>query len=94
MTVETMIKMALAYRNMSQAAVAKELDTTLSNFNQKLKKETFSREELEKIAAVLGANFKQYFEFPDGTKIGSVIETMAGSPTTRQKLDQLKKAKK
>ena len=69
---EQVIKAALAYKGIRQAALAEAIGTTTSNFNQKLKKDTLSREELEKIAGVLGATYKHWhFEFPDGTKIGA-----------------------
>jgi hypothetical protein len=39
-------------------------------FNQKLKKDTLRKEDLEKIAEILGASYSACFVFPDGTKIG------------------------
>jgi len=69
MTTEQKIKMALAYVNMSQAALARAIAMTPQNFHQKIKRESFSMEELEKIAAALGAVYISAFEFPDGTKI-------------------------
>lgn len=69
MTIEQKINMAAAYKGISQAALARAIDMTPSNFNQKLKRDTFSKSELEKIAAALGATYKASFEFPDGTKI-------------------------
>ena len=69
MTMEQKIGMALAYKGISQAALAREMGTTPSNFNQKLKRGTFTIEELEKIAAVLGGKYFFGFEFPDGTKV-------------------------
>lgn len=61
--------MALAYKAISQASLARSIGMTPSNFNQKIKRETFTNEELESIATVLGATYSYYFEFPDGTKI-------------------------
>jgi len=69
MTMEQKINMAVAYKGISQAALARLIGMTPSNFNQKLKRETFSMEELERIAAALGAVYTAVFEFPDGTKI-------------------------
>ena len=69
MTMEQKISMALAYKGMSQAALAREMGTTPSNFNQKLKQGTFTVEELEQIADVLGGKYFFGFEFPDGTKV-------------------------
>lgn len=69
MTIEQKIKMALGYKGISQAALARALGMSPSNFNQKLKRDTFSTEELNAIAKNLGAVYEFSFEFPDGTKI-------------------------
>ena len=69
MTMEQKISMALAYKGISQAALAREMGTTPSNFNQKLKRGTFSVEEMEKMAAALGPKYFFGFEFEDGTKV-------------------------
>ncbi len=66
---EQKINMALAYKGISQAALAREMNTTPSNFNQKLKRGTFSTDELNQIAAALGATYYFGFEFDDGTKV-------------------------
>jgi transcriptional regulator with XRE-family HTH domain len=70
MNTEQQINMAAAYKGMSQAALARAINMTPSNFNQKIKRDTFTKEELQKIAAALGADYYSYFVFPDGTKIG------------------------
>ena len=41
----------LGYKGISQAALARLIETTPSNFNQKMKRGTFTVEELEKIAS-------------------------------------------
>lgn len=69
MTIEQKINMATAYKKMSQAALARAIGMTPSNFNQKIKRETFTKDELEEIASALGAVYTAVFEFPDGTKI-------------------------
>ena len=69
MTIEKKINMAAAFKGMSQAALAREIGMTPSNFNQKIKRETFTQEELEAIAAAMGGKYTVAFEFPDGTKI-------------------------
>ena len=66
---EQKINMALAYKGMSQAALARAMETTPSNFNQKLKRGTFTVEEMEKIAAALGAEYFFGFKFEDGTQV-------------------------
>ncbi len=69
MTIEQKINMALAYKGMSQAGLARAIEQTPTNFNQKLKRATFTQEELEQIGLALGGKYTFGFEFPDGTKI-------------------------
>lgn len=69
MDLETKIKMAMAYKNISQSKLAEMIGTSPQNLNKKIKRETLSPEELEKIGEALGAKYKYYFEFEDGTKI-------------------------
>lgn len=70
MRMEQKINMALAYKGISQAALARAIGMSPSNFNQKIKRDTFTDEELKKIADALGAIYiPASFEFPDGTKI-------------------------
>lgn len=61
--------MAIAYKGISQAALARAIGMTPSNFNQKLKRETFNVEELESIAKALDATYSFGFTFSDGTVI-------------------------
>ena len=69
MTLEQKISMALAYKKIGQAALARTLGQTPSNFNQKMKRGTFTVEELEQIGQALGAKYFFGFEFDDGTKV-------------------------
>ena len=69
MTIEQKLNMALSYRGISQAELARRIGTTPSNLNQKVKRNTLTKEELEQIAEVLGGKWKAEFEFPDGTVI-------------------------
>ena len=69
MNLETKIKMAMAFKNISQSKLAELIGTSPQNFNKKLKRETLSPEELEKIAKAIGATYHCYFEFEDGTRI-------------------------
>lgn len=63
------IKTALAFAGKSEAWLARELNTTASAFNQRMKTEKFTYEELQAIAKLLNADFKAEFIFSDGTKI-------------------------
>ena len=69
MTIQQKIKMALAYKGMSEAALAKAIGTSPSAFNQRMKTGKFSSEELDAIAEALGGKFVCFFEFEDGTQV-------------------------
>ena len=45
MTIEQKISMALAYKGMSQAALAREIGTSPANLNQRMKRGSFTAEE-------------------------------------------------
>lgn len=63
------IKMALAFIGMSESELARKLGTTPQAFNQRMKTDKFSTDELERIATALGAVYTSSFIFPDGTNI-------------------------
>lgn len=69
MTIEQKINMALSFKGISQSELARKIETTPQNLNQKIKRNTLTKEELESIAVVLGGIWKAEFKFPDGTKI-------------------------
>ncbi len=69
MTIAQKIRMALAYKHMSEAELARSIGSTPSAFNQRMKTDKFAKSELEQIASILGATYKAEFEFPDGTVI-------------------------
>lgn len=68
-TAEQKIKMALSFSGISQAELARRIGTTPSNLNQKVKRNTLTKEELEQIAAAIGAEFRLYFVFEGGREI-------------------------
>lgn len=63
------IKAALAYAGKTEAWLAGKLNTSPSAWNQRMKTEKFTYEELQKIAEALEVKFRAEFEFPDGTRI-------------------------
>lgn len=69
MNIEQKIKMALGYANISQSELARRLGYTPQNFNQKIKRNTLTFEDMAKIADVLGAEWVAEFHFEDGTII-------------------------
>lgn len=68
-TTEQMLKMALSFNGISQAELARRIGTTPSNLNQKVKRNTLTREDLEQIASAMDAEFVCHFRFKDGTEI-------------------------
>lgn len=69
MTIQQKIKMALAYKGMSEAALAKAIGTSPSAFNQRMKTGKFTSSEMDAIAAALESEFVCYFRFRDGTEV-------------------------
>ena len=69
MTTSTLVKMAMAYKRVSVAELARRLGTTREALRQRLSRETLKPQDLEKIAEVLGAEFVMTFRFPDGKEI-------------------------
>lgn len=63
------IKLALAYKNISESELARQMGTSPQAFNQRMKTDKFSSKELSKIAEVLEAKYISGFEFLDGTII-------------------------
>ena len=60
MAISEKIKILLIKRNMSQTEIAdKCLGITKNYFNNKLRQEKFTREELEKIAEYMGAKYNE-----------------------------------
>ena len=54
---------------LSESELAKALGKTPQAFNQRMKTDKFSTEDLSKIAEIIGASYISQFSFPDGTKI-------------------------
>lgn len=69
MTNSTKIKMALAYKGISEAELARQLGSSPQAFNQRMKTDKFTSEELKNIAEILGATYTFYFDFGNEYKI-------------------------
>lgn len=67
---EKFMTKALAYAGKSQRKLSLEWNENPTILNRKIQRETLKSEDMEKIAKAIGAEYKEYFEFPDGTKIG------------------------
>ena len=69
MTISQKIKMALGYKGMSEADLARAVGSSPQAFNQRMKTGKFSSEEMDKIAEALEAEYYFGFAFKDGTRI-------------------------
>lgn len=63
------IRYALIKQKMNLGELADKTGQSRQNLSNKLKRDKFTTQELEEIAAALGIAFEGYFIFPDGTKI-------------------------
>lgn len=63
------IKAALAYADKNQTDLANGLGISKQSMTQRMQRQAFSIEDLEKIAEAIGCKFEAYFVFDDGTKI-------------------------
>lgn len=69
MTISEQIRILCIRKNMSLAELARRLNTTPQNFNSKLKRESFTVAELEKIAEVSGVTFERNFKLDNGDTV-------------------------
>jgi DNA-binding Xre family transcriptional regulator len=69
MTIEEQIKILCVRFHISVAELARKVGQTPQNFNGKLKRQSFSISELEKIAEALDCKFEHVFVMPNGEKI-------------------------
>ncbi len=69
MTISEQIKILCVRNNISVSELARRYGTTPQNFSSKMKRESFSIEELERIASALNCTFERYFVLSDGEKI-------------------------
>ena len=65
MEIEQKIRMLLAYKNISQAELARKLGTSPTNLNNKIRNNRLLCAELERIADILEVKLKIQFEIGD-----------------------------
>jgi len=69
MTVSEEIKVLCVRLNISQAELARRLGTSPQNFNAKMRKGSFSIDDMNKIAEVAGVGFSHAFILDNGEEI-------------------------
>lgn len=69
MTISEQIKVLCVRSNISVSELARRVGTTPQNFNAKMKRESFTVKDLEKIADAVSCTFNRYFELESGDKI-------------------------
>lgn len=66
MTISEQIKVLCVRSNISVAELARRMGTTPQNFNAKMKRESFTIKDLEKIASVVSCTFERHFVLDSG----------------------------
>lgn len=69
MTISEQIKILCIRKNISMAELARRLGTSPQNLNSKLKRQSFTVFDLEKIAEVTNVQFERSFILVNGEKI-------------------------
>ena len=69
-TVEQQIYLALAYRDTSVSAIARAMGIAQQNLCRKIFHNTLKKEDLCRIAKILGGEYVSYFSFPGDVVIG------------------------
>jgi transcriptional regulator with XRE-family HTH domain len=69
MTISEQIKVLCVRNNISVSELARRLGTTPQNFNGKMRRESFSVVDMERIAEVTGTTFKREFILRNGETV-------------------------
>lgn len=69
MTISEQIRILCIRSNLSVAELARRIGTSPQNFNAKMKRESFTVNDLEFMAHAIGCNFERHFILPSGEKI-------------------------
>ena len=69
MTISEQIRMLCGRLNISVAELARRTGKSPQNFNSKLKRESFTIEELDSIAEATGTTFERNFVLNNGEKV-------------------------
>lgn len=69
MTTAEQIRVLCVRNGISLSELARRIDQSPQNFSAKLKRDTLSYSELNRIADALGATFEQYFVLNNGEQV-------------------------
>ncbi len=69
MTISEQIKVLCVRCNVSEAELARRLGKSPQSFNSRMKRESFTVDDLERIADVLGVKFTRNFILANGDKV-------------------------
>lgn len=69
MTISEQIKILCVRCGISEAELARKLNKSPQSFNAKMKRQSFTIDDLETIATALNANFKRIFVLDNGDEI-------------------------
>ncbi|HHX54038.1 MAG TPA: helix-turn-helix domain-containing protein [Clostridiales bacterium] len=69
MTTSEQIRVLCVRTGVSLSELARRINQTPQNFNAKLKRNTITQDELNKIAEALGVTYEQYFVLKNGELI-------------------------
>ena len=69
MTIAEQIKVLCVRCSVSEAELARRLGKSPQSFNSKMKRESFTVDDLDKIADVLGVKFSREFILTNGEKV-------------------------
>lgn len=69
MTISDQIKVLCVRQSISLAELARRLGKSPQSFNSKMRRESFTINELNQIAEVTGCLFERYFVLEDGEKV-------------------------
>lgn len=69
MNTSDQIRVLCVRTGVSQSELARRINQTPQNFNAKLKRNTVTQDELNKIADVLGVTYEQYFVLANGDQV-------------------------
>jgi transcriptional regulator with XRE-family HTH domain len=70
MTISDQIRMLCARLNISKAELARRIGQSPQNLNSKLRRGSFTIDELDQIGSATGVQFVRLFKLPNGEEIG------------------------